>query len=79
MGEGPLTPYPLSLANVHPAWREGGSGRAAEQLGWAVGQRSGRHRGRLALGKGPGWVIFQTIMGLNIHSFLLSKLEIPLR
>lgn len=80
---GPFHPCPLSLASTHSAPREGGFGRSPGRLGgWSevtgCGLWSGRHQERQALGMGPGWIIFLAIVGLNIHSFPLSKLEIPL-
>lgn len=78
--QGSFTPCPLSLTSIHPAPRgwfpesRGGSGIAAGPGGWSQatgwGLWPGWRAGRLALGTGPGWIIFLAIVGLNVHSSL---------
>jgi hypothetical protein len=58
------------------AWERSRGLTRLSEVNWVWTQV--RTTGTLALGMVPGWIIFLALVGLDIHSFLPSKLEIPL-
>lgn len=76
--EGPSHPLPFESGQCTPCLKRGWFWESSRAAGLGSRSQVLTTPGTSGPGMGPGWVIFLTIMGLNIHSFLQSKLEIPL-